>query len=242
MQVSRSVRKTSIFVLKWNDVQEIVTKFSERHERITISTYNSDNLDRKYSDLVELKNFPNSVRAAITELRISGRSREVLSDVSVAFNTLDRDNFRFTVDSDQDTATELNEYIEDLLERVEPWYSSVAKSNWTNLVLFSIAGYFGLRIALMLYAMGFDTAKRLLDGPAPPFWTPRMIGFMFFGFFAPIVLSYILDPIKRRYFPTGVFALGNGLSLHESRETKRTVVIAGFVISVLASIFLSFFL
>ena len=69
MHISRSDRETSVFVLRWSDIEKLIAFVGESLPVMTINVACADRLDRTFDDIKELKKFNNSKRAAITELR-----------------------------------------------------------------------------------------------------------------------------------------------------------------------------
>jgi hypothetical protein len=233
MKVSRAIRRTAVFALRWDDVEAITANLVSHLPHITISASCADDLDRRFESLDELKNFNNSEKAAIRELRISARSTEA-SQASWILNTDDSNNVRFSVDASEEVAVGMNEFFEDFLDRVRPWYSKIATADW-SMWLISFAGVvLGTRI-LAKGTANFDAALKDVTGLAVAL-------VLFFAFFGSPLMNFAFHPIRRKYFSTGAFAFGDGERRHSSIETSRTTVITGFGISVVASVVVSWLL
>lgn len=242
MQVSRSNRTTSVFVLTWDDVDDIVQKMSKYCQKITIAASCSDHLERKFENLEELRNFQNSEKSSIKELQIKARSDDYKSSLSVTFNDEDRSNFRFSIDADEGIAIAMNDWLEGVKDRVRPWYHRIATSEWVLwLGIFLLIVLAGKIPSLFAHA-GDGEFKRVLAQSVSSRTSSDISLLIALGFFIPTLLSRLLNPIKRRYFPMGSFSFGDGMRREQKNETTRTVIIGGFAISILATVVTSWFL
>lgn len=237
MKVSRSVRKTSVFVLSWDDVTELVDRFSARLSHVSVSTQCSDELTRQFSDLQELKQFANPARSAIRELRVVGRTADYINGAEVTFTSDDKNNARFSVDADEPIAVELNDYFEDLLDRLRPWYARVATADWSNaIILFVVVVALG-KLVPALRSGGVSLHKvagEMKDAP----W----VGLGVLMALVSVGLAAVTARFRRKFFPTGTFAFGDGERRYAATEVWRTAIVASFVVSVIASVFVSWFL
>jgi len=233
MQVSRSNRTTSVFVLAWDDVDDIVQKMSKSCQRITIVAF---------ENLEELKNFQNSKKSAIKELRIKARSDDYKNTLSVTFNDEDRSNFQFSIDADEGIAIAMNDWLEGVKDRVRPWYSRIATSDWvlwfSIFVLIVLAG----KVPALLANSNDGEFKKTLAQSVSSITSSDVSVLIALGFFIPTLLSRLLNPIKRRYFPMGSFSFGDGMRREQKNETIRTVIMVAFAVSILATVVTSWFL
>jgi hypothetical protein len=70
-------------------------------------------------------------------------------------------------------------------------------------------------------------------------WT-ALLGLIAVAAFLPQIIGGILNWIRDKNFPKTVFAIGQGAKRHANKEVVRTVVIVGFVVSLVAGVVLFF--
>lgn len=236
MQVSRIDRESSVFLLKWEDVERLLELLSAQLPIITISASCADKLDRIFSGVTELKSFNNSKRAAITELKIVARSSDRNQRFSISFANEAKNNIRISLDSEEAIGVNVSNIYQDFLESIKPWYSFLAKVDWYYLVIFFFLLMQLLALAIALYEhfpKSFDWPK---EGP------PAGVSIKaFFMGFIPIFIGVLANKFKLKFFPMGVFAFGDGLNRYSRDETYRTVIIVSFLISCIASIVVAWF-
>lgn len=235
MKVSRSFQDTSVFVLKWEDVDRLHSRLAREFAIVKISATCADGLTRKFLDLKELKEFSNAKRVAIISLEFESRAESYETRSSISFETGAKRNVRFSVDADEVAGTGLNTFYLDFLDSIRPWYSNVAGLDFTILVtLLGVAGFVG--ISAFVWLKGGVKAAAETSGN-----TANAVNSLAFAVL--IMLSAgLLNRFKGMFYPMGIFAFGDGLRRHENLEVIRTVVIAAFVISIAASIFYGFFI
>ena len=236
MHISRSDRETSIFVLKWADIEKLLGSITEFLPEIAISASCSDRLDRAFADIDELKKFSNSQRAAIIELKIVARDAAHSHRFSLVLNTDERNNVRVSLDADEAIALKVNDLYQDYLDSVRPWYSWIARADW-YLVVFGIWMFvqFGALAIAMFKAtsISFEWPKDGVPG--------KEIFKSFFIGMAPLFVGAVMNRVRNKFFPTGTFAFGDGENRHSRNEVIRTVLIAAFAVSVVSSVVVSWF-
>ena len=237
MQVSRSSRATSVFVLKWEDVNRLYSRLADEFPVIKISVFCTDGLTRKFSNLDDLKQFGNAKRVAIESLRFDCSDESYRNRCSISFESRSTDNVRFSVDAEEVAGTGLNTFYIDFLDSNRPWYSKLAVIDFalalTAVGLVSVVG-------LLLFAW----VKGILKAAAEATSNANNAENAVFSLAAGVLIMVIatsLNYYKAKFFPMGSFALGDGLKRHDSMEVVRTVVILSFIVSIAASIFYSFF-
>lgn len=236
MRVNRSYRQTAVFVLKWPDVERLIQSVSSSLPLVEFSASCSDKLNRTFLDIAELKAFRNAERSAINELSVVAYSSDHRNLLRFTLNSDERNNVRFTIDAEEAIATRLNEYCEDFLASVRPWYSLIAKADWAFVIWILWTSFFLIDAAVGLYkAKSFTINWPKGEIPESVFLAALILGT------GAIIFCWLIQKLSRRYFPTGTFAFGDGENRHTSAEVIRTVVIAGIAISVLVSIAFSLF-
>lgn len=234
MQVSRSSRETSVFILKWEDVTHLYSRLAADFSSVNINAICADGLKRKFSDLDELKKFSNAKRVEIKSLGFDAKGDSYQNQCSISFESGTTDNVRFSVDGREVPVTSQNSFYLDLLDSIRPWYSRVAVFDFAiAVVVFGLVSLFGL----VLFAWFKGYLKAVNGG----FNTTGDVIISLAGGVLIMLVATVLNHFKGKFFPMGVFAFGDGLKRHENAEVIRTVVIGGFMVSIAASIFYSFF-
>lgn len=234
MQVSRSFRDASVFVLRWEDVDRLHCRFADEFPIITIKASCADGLTREFSDLGELKQFSNAKRVAIDTLQFECRDQVYKNRSSIYFEASAAKNVRFSVDANEVAGTSLNTFFMDFLDSIRPWYSKLAGFDF-SIAVTVIALTSTMLLVLFAWLKGFLKSVTVSAGSGER---------AFKSFAASVVIMVtagLLNHFKGKFFPMGSFAFGDGLKRHDNFEVLRTVVIVGFIVSIAASIFYGFF-
>lgn len=240
MHISRSDRETSVFVLKWSDIEKLIGSIEEFLPEITISASCSDRLDRAFSDIKELKKFSNSQRTAIVELNLVARDKTRSQRFSISLSNDERNNIRISLDADELVGIRMNDLYQDFLDSVRPWYSWIARADW-YLVVFGIWMTVQLgAIAITMFkttSISFEWPK---DGIPGKILLQGFIKSFLIGM-SPLFVGLAMNHFRNKFFPTGTFAFGDGENRHSHNEVIRTVLIAAFAVSVVSSLVVSWF-
>ena len=195
---------------------------------ISISTTGIDQLTRAFVNIDELKQFRNGTKSQIKELEFIARDPTHEQRCTVSMSADGDNNVTFSIDAREDVAVRLNGFFEDFFEAVRPWYSSIAKAKLDSLLV-GVMLTVGAIIFLILLVSGrlskIDWAEATSDGKAEAF----MYGILI------MLATTLLNSIKSRYFPMGVFSIGDGVRRQERLEKIQSGVIVSFVVSIAAS-------
>ena len=236
MHISRADRQTSVFVLKWSDVERLIATISELLPVIAISAACADRLDRAFENIDELKKFNNSKRAAITELRIIARDEGHSQRFSISLCNDDQRNARISLEAEESIAVKINDVYEDFLDSVRPWYSWIARADWYLVV-------FGIWMLIQLGSISILMLKATsisFTWPKDGIPTKELLKSFLVGL-SPLFIGIAMNRVRDRFYPTGTFAFGDGENRHQRNEVIRTVLIAAFVVSIVSSIAVSWF-
>jgi hypothetical protein len=224
MKVSLDKVFTRVFVLTGDAVRKI-------HEILSavgdprFSAECADGLERSFETVDELLAYENPERKEIKKLRVTafsstpGGSRALLSLSSKPWY-----NVHLSLEASEGMAETLNERLVDEVTGLRPWYALLARTDFTWLLLGIYAIVWGSLILPSRW-------PRVSQGSM---WSGILIG-VGVGLL-PQVLGVVLNRVRARYYPTGTFALGHGATRHHNKETVRTVIIMGFVISIVAGL------
>lgn len=210
---------------------ELISSFSE-HIRITAKC--RDNIEREPENLGELIAYENALAREIIELRIIGRSDDWERSVRLKLSNSLLESFSLDIEGPEDSVSQLADTLQEKLVGMRPWYASAAKTSMLA---------FGVSITVFLALASIIIANILPKTPAdssaaPETWQRNAFiwGIAFALLFGPPILGVVLDRVKARVFPVATFAIGQGLKRHNTGELVRSVVILGFVVSLVAGV------
>jgi len=237
MKISRSDRETAVFVLKWADIEKLLGAITQYLPVISIRASCSDRLDRTFANIEELKRFSNSQRTAIAELNVVAWDDMRSQRFSITLSNDERHNVRVSLDADESTAIYVNDLYQDFLDSVRPWYSWIARADWSLVVIetWLFVQFGGIAIALFkASSISFEWPKEGIPGKI--FLKSFLIGLL------PLFIGGAMNRVRGKFFPTGTFAFGDGENRHNRNEVTRTVLIAAFAVSAVSSLVVSWFL
>lgn len=228
MQISRSIRETSVFVLTWDDIVRLYSTLASRLPKVALSTKGVDGLTRAFESLDELQGYRNPKKGEIVELNVIARDQSFGQRCALSFSSRGNGNVYFSVDAQEAEAVFLNEFYEDFKDSIRPWYSLPARVNLERLFAFGMVSLFCF-LLLGMYLTG-----RWGQVSFGVFSEPFRARDFFFSVLPWLIVMFI-NSFKSRYFPMGVFCVGDALRRHQSLEVIRTVIIAAFFVSLAAS-------
>lgn len=233
MKTSREERLTQAFVLTESDLKKLHYHLRKWVTSLSFRITSKDNLNREFLTLDEFLRFENLPKRNILSLRIQGNSRDPSVSLSATFTDDVSRNINISIEGDEVAVVSLSDLFEETLAGIRPWYSSLARANF-YVIIYAI---FLIPALILMLLIGFGMIKVIEDSPSLSMTTAIkiIIKGMFFGLLPPFV-GFLLHKIQRPIFPMGVFALGQGAKRHRDKEMMRTVVVLGFLISLLASI------
>jgi hypothetical protein len=144
------------------------------------------------------------------------------------------------LDADETVAIQLNDFCEDFLSSIRPWYSWIAKADWLLLVF----GFWFVIMTVKATTLLLKLKSVPLELPKISIPTISLVESLVGGFFAgmlPLLILILIERVRRKYFPTGTFAFGDGENRHASTEVIRTVLIVAFGVSVVSSVMVAWF-
>jgi hypothetical protein len=241
MTASKTDALSRCCVLSQHILERIDTAILRYASRISYQIDCKDGVQRTFRRLSDLLAFENPPSKDISKLRIVGRSPETSNDLRVWFDRGNIRNVGMDLEGDEQMIRDFVEGLEEQLAAAKPWYSAIAKAEF-KLIAPIIFLCFWLVFTFQAFA-------KVSNKPFPPMeefakitmgqWT-TLFGLMVAFAFLPNIVGGILNWIRDISFPKTVFAIGQGAKRHADKEIIRTVVIAGFVISLAAGVILLF--
>lgn len=218
-------------------LEKLHSTLSGRLPHINMRISCADQLDRKFFSIDDLQVFDNPERAAIVTLEISAQTETGDQWFLISLGRDRPDNVRVSFNANEENGLSLNAAANDIIDSLRPWYSWVALADWYWIVFGGWMLYNLLSIAFWLLPAG--------ETPIAFSWDSRatvndLLKALAIGF-VPIAVGLLLNIVRDRYFPLGVFAIGQGKMRHAAQETIRTVWIAGLAVSVVTTVVVSWF-
>ena len=140
-------------------------------------------------------------------------------------------NFFININGDYDAVSKANEFINEWIEGLRPWYWRLAH------VVNSIIGYLVSTIIFVFILSPFQNYLNRFKATANlksfDYWS------LYISIALPVLIIVIL--IYRNIFPAGEFAIGQGVKRFRNRELFRQIVVGGVLVSIASSIIYSFF-
>ena len=222
MKVKKEEYLSRPFVLTANDLERICEYF-ESSDKFSFKAICADKLVREFTSASELIQFENVPSKEIEALGINVFSKDYEKKAFIHLSRATFSNFVIRLEGEEKDVSTLTEFLEERLDAMKPWYAFISKQKYSGLILDVILtwifvlpiGYFFFRRSSTIKDFMILVAAQLAIGTT---------------------LSVIWGRIKSYSFPTGVFALGQGAKRHEDKEKIRTTIIAGFFVSLVASI------
>ena len=225
MRVIKEERITSPFVLSKNKIKKIVEHFNDAdHFLFRISC--KDETIREFSDIDDLLNFENSPSKEIKTLGIHVYGSEYTRNAFIYFRNSYFDQVHLDIDDSERKVFETIEFINEQLAGMRLWYSFIGeKAFWID--------WFISLIFLLPYTSKINDIILSLTKEAGGHQSLFLVTIVVII----LLISIIWNSVKKRWFPMGVFTIGQGDIRHKNKEVIRTGIILAIIISAITGIF-----
>lgn len=216
------------FVATANDVSKIWKAFDDAAMDVNATANCNDGLVRHFESCESLVQYDNPQRAAITSLEISARCREPYQTGEVSLGGRYSASISVSLRGEEAMVSAIRTTLMDTIDGMKPWYSRVSTIDLFY-VWFPIFMVLSLLVSMMTPS---DTPT-----PAIPFAKAVVLLAQLLALIAVIGgVIWGIAALRKRFFPTATFAIGQGASRHQHNEQVRWVVMVGFLVGVGASI------
>ena len=236
LKASRESKITQAFVMTTDDLTRIVSLLTEKFPRVSISAKCADGIERTFSSLDDFASYENPPSKELLSVRVRATSQDFDGACIVRLDNDEVFNVYLNVDADEDAVLALSSGFNERLAAMRPWYyklSSVTASMWPLYAPFVIL------FVIIPNARSFVQGKLSLPSFNYPVWFYMVV--LSLTVLASLFYLY-LDKLRHRWFPMGVFCMGQGQKRHSDREIIRTGVIVAFAVSIRASVAIAPFL
>ena len=234
MNASRNSYLSQPYVMTPDELTKLCQGIADFAPEIEFDVKCKDSVKRSFSLLTELLEFENPTKKDINVLSIQARSKNSDTKVWLKFDKDSSSNILISIDGNEEATSAISDLVEDRLSAMKPWYSFVAKTDFTLILLVSLlALILGMSLAIVLGMVGGA------DRPPSPITIRESITGQMFAvasIIAPFIFGYFLNRGRAAVFPMGVIALGQGAKRHSDKELVRTLVVVGFFVSLASSI------
>jgi len=233
MKLSKSQGLTQPFVLEASDLEKLCEKLQEVTPKLDFEISCKDDLKREFPTLEEFLKFDNAPKREIQKLRISGFSEDLKTRVWIKYDKDPRSNFFVSIEGDEKSAPRLDDYIDEHLASLKPWYSLIARTDFGLIAtIVWVSLFLGILIATGIRKpSAFRESFSLNAGEV---FMQVLVGAL--STLVPVTVGFILNKIRASVFPMGVFGIGQGVKRHKDKEILRTGVIVAFFVSFISSI------
>lgn len=237
MQTTKNEHITQAFILTPDEIQKLLTLFSVN--TVSFKTTSVDKLEREFQSVDDLIQFESPPAKRITSLWIY--SFTAASKMSVWFHDRDSSNIYVTVEGEEEDVIRFLDGLCVRLQSMKPWYAFIARIG-PLLIPFLLVQSILIALAIRNAFHNQTTLPQL--GTALSSVRVSMLMLALLGVLALLVagsaalggIQNLLTRLLRRAFPMGVFLIGQGLKRHQEKELLRSIVILGFLVSVVAGV------
>lgn len=215
------------FVLTADEIKKIVKHFAHADKIIFKVTCN-DKATREFASVAELLNFENVPGKEIKSLGINVFSGyRVVTLINFAARSFY--NVKINVEGEEANVSKTIEYFQERLHAIKPWYSFMHRSTKVSYII-------DVLIQLILLAPLFKIFYPLIYAGLGNNFLNYLLIFMPGLIVINMLTLWIWGKIKDYAFPSGVFAIGQGMKRHIDKENIRNTVIIGSLVSLVTSI------
>lgn len=238
MNISATEFLKEAFVIQEEDLSKLDEVFGKVSGDNTYEIKTSDGITREYNSIKDITNFENSASNPIVKFNISSHSIDPKIWASVSFENDSIHPIHYSLQGSGEELSDLLEEIKYRFEGMRPWYSKLAKADFVSyaLILLVIIQIVAVIIgAFDLIPENGGSSQNENDSES------RALFLVYLILGSTVFLGWVLNQIRKKLFPIGVFAIGQGRKRHELLEKIRWSVIIGGGLSLIITSIFSFF-
>lgn len=233
MPVTAEIRSENAFVLRLTEVEAIWSLLGSAIGGVTAKVSCVDGIQREFESASDLAAYDNVASRSIHGLTIRARSEDRETSASMSFNSGFTHGVRLNIEGPEDLVIVVRDKLQPLIADLRPWYSLIARIDFFYVI-------WPLLVFMWMVLLGMaDSSKPSKVLTFAEASRAAAIGLLFLVGVGGLVWG--LNRLRERFFPDTFFALGRGVDRYHFDEKIRWVVIVGFVVNVVASLFVAFF-
>jgi len=233
MAIEAEIEQNHAFVLGIEEVGRLWKILEEGIGSTSVTIRCADKTDRALSSVAELDAYENSQPRKIVRLRIFSQGEDWKTAANITFGGYEA--IRGSVTANGEVAVNLRDRIDEILLGTKPWYNRLATIDF-----FWLAGVPLFLAYLVLQVLAATTPDRqepisLNDAVRVVSVIVGILGLLgatFWGLYC----------LRKWAFPVATFAIGQGRARHEFLERVRWTILVGLLVSIAASVIVSFLL
>lgn len=216
------------FVATSNDISKLWEIFENYGLEVTATASCADGLVRQFDSCAPLIQYDNPARAAMISLEISARSSDPYITAEISLGARYSAPISISLRGEENTISSMRTYVSDTVDGMRAWYTRIARVEFFYI-------WFPVFMVLLLIAQVMSPSGA--PHPAMPLKKAlELVAILVATIGSVAAVIWAIAWLRKRFFPTATFAIGQGLSRHQHNEQIRWVVIVGFVVGVGASL------
>ena len=233
MRTTFVYKKRGAFAVGGDHVKSIAKALSDAGQELHLEIDCADYAQREFSNVPEFLDYENEKSKGILSLTISSRSpvESKSSDsthIDFKLDIFDRSAINIRVRSEDDEKGQaLREKLVGIIHGTKPWYSWVTKIDWNTLNWSAIAAFVLLLLVGGSYILLTEglMAVSSSNGEAP--WILQFtVASILIG--AYLLMAAFIVGVRRKFFPSTVFLVGQEIERNRSMDRARWFVLAIF--------------
>ena len=218
MKERLSAARKHAFVLRQSDLETLYNLLEKKIGTVTTSAVCSDDVERQFENLGELASYNNPKTKRILILLIESGAPNEEGHAKLDFTENPETHISININVQAKTDSDIKNKVFDTIEGMKPWYSFLAETN--NFLTIFIAVGTGLGCVMIAY---LAIEKYYVLGNISKI--SRTFFLLYSSFIIGFIANYVLKGLRKRIFPLGYFALGNGERRYEIAERVRWGII-----------------
>ena len=220
------------FVATNSDISKLWGIFQNAGLAVTATVSCTDGLVRHFDNCESLVSYDNPMRAAITSLELSAKSRDPYTTAEISLGARYSAPISISLRGEENLVSSMRTNVSDTVDGMRAWYSRVSTIDF-----FYVWFYVWFPIFMVLSLLAQIMSPSGTPHPATPLKKAlEVLAIVVAAIGGIAAVIWAIARLRKRFFPVATFAIGQGLSRHQHSEQIRWVAIVGFVVSVGASI------
>ncbi len=220
MKVKKEEELDRAFILTPTDLHKICRYFDKEHNFI-FKAGCADKTVRDFTSIDELIKFDNVPKKEIESLGINVYSKDYKKTMFIHFSKTTYKNILVKIEGEDEDVSKFREFLEERFYEMKPWYGFICIPKYRVFIVDMLL--------LLIFSIPFNL---FLNHLLPHSFTNSAAIGLFFG----VIFMWIWANIKRTMFPTGVFAIGQGIKRNEDKDKVRTTIVISFLVSLITGI------
>ena len=229
MTVSARFEERHAFVLQPQDAKKLWSILEDRFGCPEGSALCVDGIERTFPSADAVNSYENARGRAIVSMKVSAYSKDYDRRAEIYFGARYSSSIEGSLHGPEDLVIATKNSLGEIFDGMRPWYSAVSRVDFFH-VIFTV-------FMLSLTVIVTMAAGSSSSGSSPTFqhavFSTSVVTILF-AIIAGII--WLLNRLRRRFFPIAVFAVGQGGARHSIDEKIRWGVIVGLITSLVATL------